>query len=351
MRKVLVTGAAGFVGRHIVQKLLEAGDEVHAVDNLSAFTGAIDPADGWPLYDPRHCDNFVFYREDCRQWFNRVIDTDFDYAFHLAAMVGGRLMIENNPLAVADDLAIDAAYWQWAKAARPKKSVCFSSSAAYPIEYQKTGNYVLLREDMISFDGAIGMPDMTYGWAKLTCEYLAQLAYQKHGLKAVCYRPFSGYGEDQDDAYPFPSICKRVLKDRGARTLSVWGTGDQMRDFIHIDDCINGVMATMDRIDDGGAINLSTGILTSFKEFARTAASVAGYAPEVTGMSDKPEGVFARGGDTGKQKALGFIAKVSFQEGITRALDYYLSTSANRRASAGLREFQSPALAATEQAT
>jgi len=75
----------------------------------------IEPASGWPIYDPRDCKSFHFYREDCRAWFQRVTDTDFDYAFHLAAMVGGRLMIENNPLAVADDLAIDAAYWQWAK--------------------------------------------------------------------------------------------------------------------------------------------------------------------------------------------------------------------------------------------
>ena len=96
-----------------------------------------------------------------------------------------------------------------------------------------------------------------------------------------------------------------------------------MRDFIHIDDCIDGVMATMDRIDDGGALNLSTGILTSFKQFARIAAAIAGYEPEVKGMSDKPEGVFARGGDTAKQAALGFRAKTSFQEGIVRALDCY----------------------------
>lgn len=323
MRKMLVTGAAGFVGRQIVRRLLEAGDEVHAVDNICHYTGAIDPADDWPKFDPRQYRNFIFYREDCRDWFGRVLDTEFDYAFHLAAMVGGRLMIENNPLAVADDLAIDAAYWQWAKVARPKKSVCFSSSAAYPVEHQRVGNFVLLREDMISFEGAIGMPDMTYGWAKLTCEYLARLAYQKHGLNTVCYRPFSGYGEDQDDAYPFPSICKRVLENCGAETLYVWGTGDQMRDFIHIDDCIDGVMATMDRIDDGGALNLSTGILTSFKQFARIAAAIAGYEPEVKGMSDKPEGVFARGGDTAKQAALGFRAKTSFQEGIVRALDCY----------------------------
>jgi len=242
-------------------------------------------------------------------------------------MVGGRLMIENNPLAVADDLAIDAAYWGWAKEARPKKTACFSSSAAYPIKLQRRDGYVLLKEEMISFDTDIGMPDMSYGWAKLTCEYLAQLAYEKHGLKSICYRPFSGYGEDQDDAYPFPSICKRVLAERGAETLHVWGDGTQMRDFIHIEDCVTGVMETMDKIDDGGAVNLSTGILTSFIDFAKLAAGLAGYHPAVKGLSDKPAGVYARGGDTAKQKQLGFEHKIDFKDGIERALKYYSSGS------------------------
>ena len=70
----------------------------------------------------------------------------------------------------------------------PKKTACFSSSAAYPIKLQRPEGYVLLKEDMISFENDIGMPDMSYGWAKLTCEYLAQLAYQKHGLNSICYQ-------------------------------------------------------------------------------------------------------------------------------------------------------------------
>jgi GDP-L-fucose synthase len=323
MRKILVTGAAGFVGRHLVRRLLEAGDEVHAVDCVAPLTGGIAPDSGWPIFDPRGFKTFHFYREDCRAWFQRVTDTDFDYAFHLAAMVGGRLMIENNPLAVADDLAIDAAYWQWARLTRPHKNVCFSSSAAYPISLQTPEHYVLLKEDMISFEGDIGMPDMTYGWAKLTNEYLAQLAYQKHGLKSVCYRPFSGYGEDQDDAYPFPSICKRVLASRNAPVLKVWGSGTQMRDFIHIDDCVTGVLTTMDKINDGGALNLSTGIFTSFIDFAKLAANILGFHPDVLGMSDKPAGVHARAGDTTKQKSLGFEYTMSFKTGIQRALAYY----------------------------
>lgn len=324
MQKSLVTGAAGFVGRHLVKRLLERGDEVHAVDCIADFTGGIDPNSGWPLFDVRSYRGFHFYREDCRTWFARNRHTDFDYAFHLAAMVGGRLMIENNPLVVADDLSIDAAYWEWAKAARPAKTVCFSSSAAYPIKSQRENGYVLLSEDMITFTDDIGMPDMSYGWAKLTCEYLARLAYEKHGLKSICYRPFSGYGEDQDDAYPFPSICKRILHQRGADTIFVWGTGRQMRDFIYIEDCVDGILATVDAIDNAEALNLSTGILTSFIDFARLAADVAGYHPEVKGMSDKPAGVYARGGDTTKQRSFGFSSKTDFRTGIERAMEFYI---------------------------
>jgi GDP-L-fucose synthase len=323
---MLVTGAAGFVGRHLTRRLLDAGHEVHAVDNICPLTGAIHVAEGWPLFEPRDYPGFAFYEEDCREWFKRRPDSDFDCAFHLAAVVGGRLVIENNPLAVADDLSIDAAYWQWAKRARPARSVCFSSSAAYPVSLQRSEGYVLLRESMISFDptsaSGIGMPDMSYGWAKLTAEYLARLAHQKHGLAVVTFRPFSGYGEDQDDTYPFPSICKRVLAQRGAPLIEVWGSGRQMRDFIHIEDCIDGVLTMMDKIDDGDAVNLSTGVFTSFSDFARLAAELAGYAPEVRGLSDQPEGVFARAGDTTKQAALAFTARTSFRQGVARALEY-----------------------------
>jgi GDP-L-fucose synthase len=176
---------------------------------------------------------------------------------------------------------------------------------------------------MIAFDEDIGMPDMSYGWAKLTCEYLARLAHDRHGLRSVCYRPFSGYGEDQDLTYPFPSIIKRALVHKDQPVLKVWGTGDQMRDFIYIEDCVDGVLGTMDKIDNADAVNLSTGVFTSFKQFASAAAEAVGYSPEITGMSDQPAGVFARGGDTTKQAALGFRATTQFVSGIKRALSYF----------------------------
>ncbi|MCA9064655.1 MAG: NAD-dependent epimerase/dehydratase family protein, partial [Planctomycetaceae bacterium] len=112
MKKILITGGAGFVGRRFVKRYLDAGDEVHCVDPIAQDTGGIHPDRGFPLYAPRDYANFHFYQQDCREWFRERQDNDFDYVFHLAAMVGGRAMIENKPLAVADDLSIDAEYWQ-----------------------------------------------------------------------------------------------------------------------------------------------------------------------------------------------------------------------------------------------
>ena len=323
LKRILITGGAGFVGRRFVRRHLQSGAEVVAVDPVAGGTGGIDPAASWPLFDPRDFSNFHFFKQDCREYFRAHPSEHFDEVYHLAAMVGGRLMIERQPLLVADDLSIDAHYWRWAELAKPAKSIIFSSSAAYPIKYQRREGYRLLVEPMIDFSEDLGMPDMTYGWAKLTVEYVSRLAFEKHGLQSVCYRPFSGYGEDQDLTYPFPSICKRVLDNRGASRIQVWGTGQQMRDFIHIEDCVDGVLATKDKIRDGSAINLSTGVFTSFIELASQVADLAGYSPEVVGLSDKPEGVFARAGDTELQRQLGFSPKIPLGTGIARSLAYF----------------------------
>ena len=325
MKKILITGGAGFVGRYFTKYFLDQKYEVHVVDNITQYTGAREP-NNWPLFIPLDYKNFIFHKQDCRDWFISNFIDDFDYVLHLAAMVGGRMMIEKNPIAVSDDLSIDSHFWQWAVKSKPKKILTFSSSACYPIIYQKKENYKLLSEDLVNFDQSIGVPDLTYGWAKLTSEYLGKIAYKNYGIKSVVYRPFSGYGKDQDMNYPFPSICKRILTNLSSKTIQVWGTGDQMRDFIHIEDCVKGVISTMDKIDDGSAINLSTGKLTSFKEFVKLGCSILGFETEVVGTSDKPEGVFARGGDTKLQNDLGFFANVEFKSGIEEALKFFDKT-------------------------
>jgi nucleoside-diphosphate-sugar epimerase len=104
------------------------------------------------------------------------------------------------------------------------------------------------------------------GNSKLTGEYLSRLTASHYGIKVACVRPFSRSGEDQDLTYPTPAIAFRVA--RGDDPVVVWGTGEQGRDFVHIEDCITAMMRAIDRIHDGSAVNISTGQLTTFLEVA-----------------------------------------------------------------------------------
>lgn len=314
MKNVLVTGGCGFMGRHLVNRLFEMGCHVTIVDDLS--TG-LPPMQWVDVPEP---DGFTFYQADIRHYCRNTFEK-FDTVFHCAAVVGGRLKIEHNPIAVAADLSIDAEFFQWCVKAKPKKVVYFSSSAAYPIALQRQGQHCQLSETFINFSGSrLGVPDMTYGWSKLTGEFLAQHAAKKHGLDVVCYRPFSGYGEDQSTDYPFTSIINRVLNRE--TPLTVWGSGDQQRDFVHVDDCVDAVFATMDKLAPGEALNIGTGVGTTFKELITFAALASGAIPsqiQVVCDKTKPEGVFARVADPYKLNQW-FKPKISLQEGIKRAL-------------------------------
>jgi GDP-L-fucose synthase len=316
MARALVTGGCGFVGRHLILRLLSEGLDVVCIDPLSPGTGARHP-DLWQRFS---ASRFTFMEQDCRDFFSRSYG-HFDYVFHLAALVGGRMTLEGRSLDVAEDLAIDAEFWKWATVVKPGCIVFFSSSAAYPVALQTVANPQLLSEDMISFDGPMSAPDLSYGWAKLTGEYLMKLYVERYGGRAIAYRPFSGYGEDQDPAYPFPAICRRLMAERGAAEVFVWGSGRQQRDFIHISDCIDFIWSTKELLPDGASLNLSTGIATSFIALAEIVSREIGWAPTVVGRSNCPEGVFYRCGDTALQRSYGLVPRVRLEEGVAMMID------------------------------
>jgi GDP-L-fucose synthase len=325
VERVLITGGAGFVGRHVCARYVNLGYDVTLVDNFHPGSGCLEPKAWMPHLLPAPS-KVKLVREDCRTFFRHYAAhaEKYDIIVHLAAVVGGRLVIENDPLAVGVDLSIDAEFFYWLSKLtyHPTRVHYFSSSAAYPVAYQRAQGHRVLSEDMIQFSGEfIGQADLTYGWSKLTGEYLALLTHQKHGHHITCYRPFSGYGEDQDSTYPFPSILSRAVK--GERPMTVWGSGKQMRDFIYIEDCIDGMLTIGEKVGDGSGINLSTSIPTSFNDFAAMAwlAAQGGLAGlDVKNTASKPEGVFARYGDTSLQKQLGFTYRTSFEAGIAHCL-------------------------------
>jgi nucleoside-diphosphate-sugar epimerase len=193
------------------------------------------------------------------------------------------------------DLAIDAEMFHWARLVKPDRILYPSSSAAYPVNLQGTDGAVPLKESYIQFKDFLGLPDMTYGWTKLTGEYLASVAAASYGLHVTCIRPFSGYGEDQEPVYPVPAIAEGAAKKENP--LIVWGTGRQARDFVHIDDCVEISFRALEIVGDGSGVNIGSGVLTSFLEVARIFADIAGYSPQIQPLADRPVGVQNRHAD------------------------------------------------------
>jgi len=347
MKFHLVTGGCGFVGRNMAKHLLRhTMDTVIIVDDLSVgipphswlgiedLTGSSSPNRvqndiEWWGEDER----LIFWKGDARIFLRNLMEDaawlqsaygipmkTFTDVFHFAAIVGGRAKIDGDPMMVALDLSIDAEFFYWAVRHNPERVLFPSSSAAYPVNLQKEGNYVALSEDDINFGGNLGQPDMTYGWSKLTGEYLARIAAGHYGLSVTCVRPFSGYGEDQDLSYPIPAIAARAARKEDP--FEVWGTGKQGRDFVHIDDCIDCMLFAMTNITDGRAVNIGSGKITTFLEIIDLFTEFAGYNPQIKKLLDKPVGVHARHANMDFVfNELGWKPKISLREGMKRVYD------------------------------
>lgn len=291
--RALITGSAGFIGRHFRARLAAAGGwQIRCVDI----------ADGQDARD--------FFRLSAVTW------PHYDLVVHAAAVVGGREVIDGSPLAQSVNLGLDAGLFEWARGARPGRILYFSSSAAYPVRFQSGKVSYRLGEDDIDPDDP-GLPDKLYGWTKLTGELLARL-YRDDGGKVTVVRPFSGYGPDQDATYPFGAFCDRAL--RREDPFTVWGDGQQVRDFIHVDDIVSACLELAAAGHDG-PVNLGSGTATSMAALAARICEAAGYVPRAEFTTAKPGGVRYRVSRNERMLAV-YQPRVSLDDGIERALQY-----------------------------
>lgn len=310
--RALITGDRGFLGRHFSAELRRRGYEVQGLDVKASPT------------------------QDCRTYFREYLShprlaaqqDPWDLVVHCAAVVGGRATIDGDPLATAESLSIDAEMFRWAAVAQPGRVIYISSSAAYPINAQHGTPPYRLREDDL-WDGDRGNlgpvpgtfwdlsePDQVYGWSKVTGELLAS-RLQEAGVPVTVVRPFSGYGEDQDESYPFRAILDRVR--RREDPLTVWSGA--VRDFIHVDDIVAGALAVAEElsVDSEHPVNLCTGRAVSFPELAQAMAEAAGYSPAVHVLPGKPTGVAYRVGDPRRMQRF-YDPQVSVEDGVLRTL-------------------------------
>ena len=335
MKPYLVTGGCGFVGRHLVKRLIDFKRDIWIIDNL--FIGKhpdnwignygfkkINVKENIFIYQ-RGSQKIYFLKEDLVKILSDEIEKskvlpEFSDTFHLASIVGGRELIDGDPILVAKDLAIDSVFFLWAtrKPKKVERILYASSSAAYPTHLQNKTKELALKENLINFEDTIGKPDMTYGWSKLTGEYLSRLVAKRYNIHIACIRPFSGYGEDQDLSYPVPAIAQRVANRENP--LTVWGTGKQGRDFVHIDDCIDAFFIILDHIKDGSGCNIGSGKILTFLEVIDILTKIEGYNPQIKPLVNKPVGVNHRFSDISLITELGWKSKISLEEGLARTL-------------------------------
>lgn len=308
MKRAVVTGAAGFAGRHYVQALLDLGYEVDEVDRNGRIAS----------------------RQTAQFFFGNPTGWHYDLVVHCAAVVGGRAVIDGRPLDLAANLELDSLLFQWAAEEKPGRVLYISSSAAYPVDLQTQAmadKGRRLREGDIAWHrtGVVGLPDQLYGWAKITGEMLAARC-REAGVPVTVVRPFSGYGEDQNVAYPFPAFVARAAAREDPFTI--WGDGRQNRDWIHIDDVVGASLwLAMNGFE--GPVNLGTGVATSMYELAGRICAASGYTPEFQIDRDAPMGVRHRVADVTLLSTL-YECKISLEEGIARAVRFSQARPAPR---------------------
>lgn len=320
-KKALVTGGAGFVGRHFTRRLLDDGWDVISVDvrEVPMNRNMTHPVGSAQLHLIQDMRQFV------TPWNPSYPTTRYDLVIHGAYHVGGRAAIDGTNMNLAGNVWLDAMLFEWAVRTHQPRVLYFSSSAAYPASAQsQLARPHRLHEDDVHLDcphRLVGVPDGDYGWAKLNGERLAA-ATQRNGVRVHIVRPFSGYGNDQDLTYPFPAIVQRVNDHVAGEPFTVWGPPGQTRDWIHIDDVVAGALAVVES-DEIRPVNLCTGRGTSFGELvhlAFAAAGRSGHLGEIIYDTTRPTGVFRRVGDPCRMRER-YVPTVSIQEGLYRAFN------------------------------
>lgn len=296
MKTALVTGSAGFVGRHMTAELNSRGWHVTECDQFDVNGRPVD--------------------QDALRIFRKHGGPRYDLVVHCAARAPHRAAIDGQPMNLAYNLQLDAAMFEWAVRTRQRRVLYLSSSAVYPVSFQDGSEATEWKLHEVHTDSPLGiMPDAGYGWTKLTGEKMAAAAAAE-GLAVHVVRPFSGYGEDQGEDWPFGAFLARAL--RREDPFTIWGDGRQVRDWIHIEDVVAGALAVVDA-DVRDPVNLCTGRGASMTELAGMIVAETGYQPWVAYEPKAPSGVAYRVGDPDRFHDI-YVPKVSLEEGVARAV-------------------------------
>jgi nucleoside-diphosphate-sugar epimerase len=313
-RNALVTGGASFIGSHLVDALVDRGALVRVVDDLSS--GLLDNI-------RRHIagGRISFIHADLRDTARaRSAVAGMDVVFHLAADHGGRGYIDLHQAACAGNLMLDGIIFKACVDAHVEKVVFASSGCVYPGHLQNDPQETLyLTEDLVKPPYAA---DNMYGWAKLMGELTLRTYATELGLKAVSCRYFTSYGERCTENHAIMAMIARAFV--GQDPFVVWGTGEQIRNWTHVQDTVEGTILAAEFIDDGSAVNIGTMERTRVIDAVEEVLRYTGHKPQIELHPEMPTGPLNRVADNGlARKLLGWEPRIPFRDGLHRTVDWY----------------------------
>ncbi len=328
--KVVVTGAGGFIGGHLVASLRARGyTNLRAVDckPLSQWEQRFDDVENLSLD--------LNVKENCE-----TAAAGAKEIYNLAANMGGMGFIEHNKALCMLSVLINTHMLQAALNHGVERYFYSSSACVYNADRQKSFEAPSLKEE----DAYPAMAEDGYGWEKLFSERMCRHFREDFGLTTRMARFHNVYGPhgtwDGGREKAPAAICRKVIEAKvsGSHEIEIWGTGDQTRSFMYIDDCLKGIGLIM-RSDIVDAINLGSSEAVSINQLVDIAEEIAGIKLKRRYKLDAPKGVNGRNSDnTLIQKLLGWEPDTSLRVGLERTYrwiyDEYMQRQSARSASA-----------------
>ena len=306
MKKILVCGAGGFIGGHLVKRLKEEGSYVRGVD-IKTHEYVKSPADDFiigDLRDPRLVE--------------KVIDKPFDEVYQLAADMGGAGFVfsgENDADIMHNSAMINLNVVEASVKAKVKKIFYSSSACMYPERNQMDPDNPNCKED----SAYPADPDSEYGWEKLFSERFYLSANRNYGIDiriARFHNIFGPEGSWEDGREKAPAaFCRKVAEIPDGGEMEMWGDGEQTRSFLYIDECLEGVKRLM-KSDFRGPVNIGSDEMVSINQLAEMAMDIAGKKQNIKHIPG-PLGVRGRNSDNNLiQEKLGWRPNWSLRKGM-----------------------------------